>query len=309
MISILKNKPWKNLMDTMTSHTPFPLLILFIFYFLLMPYLVISAHVFDADNSMFQFLPDVLSIIIVFFIPKYLRTRRNLLSLQKSYDKGLFSFFYRSLLKIGGAFAVVFVAYVSILFCLIIIQLLTGFTRTQEIPDLSHLTLPVILFRAFSAGLTEEVWRVVGIILILTTIKHVVGIHWNAIAIKAMSLFFAVLFTSFIFGWLHTFGYSDSLFSVPITTQIGVMGIVLSSIFLSTRRIWCAIFFHFVFDLVSLTANARGLANEEAFSAFLASEKTLIMFWLIVSVASVSILLSLYLLRFSRGAKKKMLQT
>lgn len=308
MLRLLKNKPWRSLINTLTSPIPFPLLVLFILCSILLPSMVIFNHMYGINTPIFKYILDVFSLIVVLFIPKYLRTGKKLLSLQSTRKKGFFPTIYHTVLKIGGTFVVIFFTYTAILISMIIVKILTGIEQSQEIPDMSHVTIPMIVYRSFSAGLTEEVWRIVTIVLILAMIKKISGNAWNKNTVKSFALFFAVIFTSFAFGWLHTFGYSDSYFSVPIIIQIGVIGVILSGVFLLTRRIWYAIFFHFVFDFVSMTLNAkaRDVIMSDTFSpfAFIADQKI----WFVILGCSfllglICFILSIYFLRFSKGLK------
>lgn len=309
LFELLKKKPWTNLVERLTTNVPPILQGLFLFYTLLVPTMVICIHAFDITSGLWVTLVlNLCATVVFYFIARYLRSGTRLLSLDTAHRKPLFSFIYHTTLKLSSVFAVIIFSYTAILLVMMLLEYTTGITQSQEIPDLSHMTFFDITYNALTAGLTEEVWRVAAILVLLLFFKKITGTYWHKKTIQTGSLFFSFVFTSFVFGWLHTFGYSDSYFSVPITLQLGLIGMVLAGISLLTRRLWLAVFFHFFFDFVSFTLNAKAmplLESEQAGKAFVEANMVWFMgigytFLFLMGL----FFLSIYLLRYSKGGKK-----
>lgn len=309
LIELLKKKPWANLVEQLTTNVPPILKGLFTFYTLLLPLVVIGIHAFDVTSGLWVTLVlNLCAAVVFYFIPRYLRSGNQLLSLDRTHQKPPFSFIYHTVLKLGSLFAVIIFAYTAILLVMLVLEKTTGISQSQEIPDLSHMNFLDITYNALTAGLTEEVWRIAAILTLLLFFKKITGLYWTRKTVQVIALFISFVFTSFVFGWLHTFGYSDSYFSVPITVQLGLIGMVLASISLLTRRLWLAVFFHFFFDFVSFTLNAKAkplMESEQAGEAFV--EKNMVWFmgigYLFIFLTGM-FFLSIYLLRYSKGGKK-----
>lgn len=308
-MKFLKKKPWGNLIENLTSTMSKPLYFYLLFYSLLLPILVIVTHLHSEINSdIVQIIINILAFGLFFFIPKYLRSGNNLLALGRSKKKGIFFYFYHLVMKGSGIFAVLFFSYTAIATTMLLLEKTTGIAQSQELPDMSGYSFLTIVYQSLTAGLTEEVWRVSAIIVTLLLLKKALKTQWEKRWIQGVSLFFSIFITSMVFGWLHSFGYSDSYFSVSITVQLGIVGVILAFISIISRRLWLAVLFHSFFDFVSISLNAKAseiLISEKAYEQFMHDNIS----W-VLGITGVFLLLflcfllSLFLIRFSKGGKK-----
>lgn len=309
LLQLLKKKPWENLVYRLTNEIPRSIQCVFLLYTLLLPLLVILTNVVEEMNGIWVGLVmNLFAGFLFFIVPRYLRSGNNLLSLHEEHRKPLFSVLYHTVLKLGSVFGVIVFSYTVILLVMMVLEQLTGISQSQKIPDLTHMTFFDITYNALTAGLTEEVWRISAIIVTLLFFKKVTQSFWAKSSVRNISLIISFVATSFVFGWLHTFGYSDSYFSIPITVQLGLIGMVLGGISLLTRRLWLAVFFHFFFDFLSFTLNAKAshlIQSEEAYERFVQDH----LLWFAAGTYFFFFLagmffLSIYFFRFSKGGKK-----
>ncbi|WP_431785895.1 CPBP family glutamic-type intramembrane protease [Paenibacillus lactis] len=126
------------------------------------------------------------------------------------------------------------------------VTLVTG-NNVQNLESVSPGNLPLDLISACLAGL-EEVWKLSVIILGIYVATVWVGRSPNKIR-KCVAVILSLIVSSFIFGWLHSFGYSNNWFDPKITFSIGILGLELGLVFLLTRRLWVAILVHSMFDI------------------------------------------------------------
>lgn len=309
LFQFLKKRPWGNLVRNLTDSLPKSFIWLVTLYTLLLPILVVVMHFVEGINGLLATIVlNLVALVVFYYLSSFLRSKHQWLSLNEDYRQPLFSLVYRLVLKLGAIFAVIVFSYTAILLIMVLLEQTTGISQSQEIPDLTHMTFFDISYNAFTAGLTEEVWRLSAIVVLLLLFKKMTRGLWEKKSTQWFSLFGAFVLSSFVFGWLHTFGYSDSYFSVPITVQLGLIGMVFAGISLLTRRLWLAVFFHFFFDFVSFTMNAKAmhlLTSESAFEAFVETN----MIWFTTGTYALfffasMFFLSLYLIRFSKGGKK-----
>lgn len=100
-----------------------------------------------------------------------------------------------------------------------------------------------VFLNAADAGITEEVWRYLTIIILLTMLKN-----------NKHKISLTILISSLLFGLLHfnqLLSPDRNLTDVIIQSLGAVgLGIFLGSLFLYSGQIWLNVLFHFLFDLV-----------------------------------------------------------
>lgn len=121
------------------------------------------------------------------------------------------------------------------------VQNLDKVTTSKIIPNLIETSF---------AGL-EEVWKLSIIFLIVYFVTLLAKEKLNNTK-KSIVIILAMLISSFVFGWLHTFGYSDVWFNPKITLGVSILGLDLVILFLITRRLWTAILTHSMFDIYNV---------------------------------------------------------
>ncbi|MHB0943374.1 CPBP family intramembrane glutamic endopeptidase [Paenibacillus sp. ALE1] len=150
-------------------------------------------------------------------------------------------------------------------------------SNPQGLTSISSNEIYISLVTDILAG-AEEVWRYSSILVIYLLLNYAVGKLNKGKNIKIALLMISFIVSSFLFGWMHTFAYSDGWINPDITIMIGLMGLCFASIMFITKRIWSVILTHIVFDV---------------YNTFNSYDRTIVNSILIVACLSVSIILLL----------------
>ncbi|MWV44845.1 CPBP family intramembrane metalloprotease [Paenibacillus sp. HJL G12] len=112
----------------------------------------------------------------------------------------------------------------------------------QELPSaINSNELFLDLISDFLAG-SEEIWRFAAI--------NVICLMLSSLALKRnVILTIAVILSSFLFGWLHTFNYTVGWFDYNITITLMILGLCFGLLFIITKNIWTVIITHIMFDV------------------------------------------------------------
>jgi hypothetical protein len=113
------------------------------------------------------------------------------------------------------------------------------------------------LISSIQAG-AEEIWRIALISTLLLLVKALVGKVWNNKTFRWVTLVIVVLTSSFVFGWLHTFGYTKTQWlNLDITMLLGTSGLLYAILLLVTRRIGTVIIAHMMWDVTNTMLRAN----------------------------------------------------
>lgn len=105
------------------------------------------------------------------------------------------------------------------------------------------------LFDCLFSG-TEEVWRVCSVIVLLFFLKKAFPLKWSSLKFQWSMMLLCFIFIAFIFGWLHSFGYSNQFFSLPITVMLGLVGLSLTLVLLITRSLFMTMTIHILNNVI-----------------------------------------------------------
>jgi hypothetical protein len=111
---------------------------------------------------------------------------------------------------------------------------------------------------------TEEIWRLGYIILILLLLKTLFRNKWVNGDQKPFMLT-ALIISSFLFGWSHTFSsyYDDTSVYIGTVILYSVAGLVLGALLLWSKNLWILVAVHSLYDvLVTISWYYFGLALE-----------------------------------------------
>lgn len=298
--TFFSHKPWRGLIRRLAQPLPPVSMYLLLFYTILVPTLVISGiHV---PVAAFVLL-NLFALYLFRSISTSLHSGQGLFSIQSQTMPPISRWIISCVLKVSAFVSTIFLTYLVIILSMKGLQLMTGIEHSQDMPDLSSLSLKNIVFKAITAGITEEIWRFSFIILFLIACRKISGVLFDKTPVRIIALFVSVLLSSVVFGWLHSFGYSELSFSFPITIQLGVMGMILCSISLLTRRLWLGISFHAFHDLIVmillvLTERFESLEALSFISGFGLFFFTCIS---LLIIGFLCLIISFFLLRFLKG--------
>lgn len=258
---LFKRKPWEGLVTQLTTIESKVEMFFYWLVALYLPSLVLFIYVGNVVITqkiytlLFTIFP-VLLVPIFYFQSKRLRSKKRLFDLQSVYKNKLVKFFYYIFFQSGFFFFafVVFTIIASSLNNLFIFS--TGKEQSQEITPNPDITFGEIFRQSFHAGWTEEIWRFAFIVCIAVLLKKIFG--------STLSLIISVIFSSFVFGWLHSFAYSEHFFSAEITLQLGLSGLSYSLIILLFRRLWIAIGIHTLLDVLAYSHLVKGIDIDAA---------------------------------------------
>ncbi|OAB39283.1 hypothetical protein PMSD_04970 [Paenibacillus macquariensis subsp. defensor] len=94
---------------------------------------------------------------------------------------------------------------------------------------------------------SEEVWRFATISILCVMLSKIAFKRSVILHISILTL--AILISSFIFGWLHTFGYSSSWFDFNITVTLTTTGLCFALLLIVTKNIWTVVITHILFNV------------------------------------------------------------
>lgn len=233
---------WSNLPERMLPERKY--LWAYFFISLLMPLIIIiQSRVYPSIH--YLYMPtQFFALLLVVHIHKKIRSG--------NYNFESYSTFNSGILYKIGKFVLFYITLPYICFFTnnIIIQLIPKSILETNIQGLSSSVpksnLKSDLISSILAS-TEEVWKVVTIFIVIFLCNKIN----NNQKYKWLYLFIGLLITSFIFGWIHTFGYSEHWFSLKITAVLGIFGLMDTILILITRRFISVMISHSLFDVAS----------------------------------------------------------
>ena len=121
-------------------------------------------------------------------------------------------------------------------------------TNPQQLQTVDRVDLGYSIFSSIRSG-SEEVWRYTA----MFSLMYIFRISFNKLysfkLMKYIFLIFSFLISSFIFGWIHTLGYSSSYFDFDVIIVTGVSGFLFGLVMIVSRSVWTAILTHILYNL------------------------------------------------------------
>ncbi|MBE4907243.1 CPBP family intramembrane metalloprotease [Bacillus luteolus] len=98
---------------------------------------------------------------------------------------------------------------------------------------------------------TEEIWRLGYMILILLVLKAIFQKKWDSGNHKPF-IITALVLSSFMFGWSHTFAsyYDDTSVYIGTVILYSAAGIILGSLLLWAKNLWILVAVHSLYDVL-----------------------------------------------------------
>ncbi|KAF6565337.1 CPBP family intramembrane metalloprotease [Paenibacillus sp. EKM202P] len=228
----------EGIVDTFTNNNKVIVLINSII-FVSTPILIILKHRFGIRSTNLLITMSVFSFLFSVWVSKnlYFRLPKSNLNVKNKIMNFLIYYVFFPLS------APVFIA--------AIVNLIGGmFVKNENPQGLTALASNEVIYSLFTdiiAG-AEEIWRYSSIFIIYLIFTFCFRRFSKSKGTKIALLISSFLISSFIFGWLHTFSYSNGWINLDITVTIGLMGLCFSLVMFITKRIWCAILTHSMFD-------------------------------------------------------------
>lgn len=242
---------WRDLPEKMTEGFSKKQLI---FYFIVL--LTIQSTLwFKSDIALtFYTLSQFCLLFIAFKLAKKIRTGKKYLNLKKSHqNKRLYSISYTVILH--------FFLWVGIPIIMYSLNVFSYFTLPSPItnnPD--YMSEPISSDISFLFGhlihkaltSSEEVARLLMMIFVLIFCQKLFKNKWNNAKYQWFFLSFALIVSSFIFGWSHSEVYANSFFDPYVTLYFGVQGLIYGIGLIVTRRLWLIMIYHALSNMLSI---------------------------------------------------------
>ncbi|MHB0943376.1 CPBP family glutamic-type intramembrane protease [Paenibacillus sp. ALE1] len=121
-------------------------------------------------------------------------------------------------------------------------------TNPQGLQKISGADLKYFIFTDIRTG-SEEVWRFASIVSFMYIFRLLFSRMYSKVFMKYIFLILSLLLSSFVFGWIHTLGYSNSWFDFNVVLSTGIFGLLFGLTMFISRSLWCAILSHILFNM------------------------------------------------------------
>lgn len=240
MIKRVFNQYWGNIPEKMVDTKSF--VWLYLFLAVSFPLSIILIYRVNVNFILLFYVAQVISFLIAPHIHRQIRTGNNVLQVESQ----------NILYRLSAFFGVYVLLPILIMFTkVVLISFVQGmFTNSnpQGLGTVSNENLKTDILSSILAS-SEEVWRIAIIFVIYLILLRLFP---NKKPIyKWIYIFIGVIISSFMFGWIHTFGYTSSWFSFQITVVLGVTGMVYAAFIFITRRFIVVMIAHGLYDVMN----------------------------------------------------------
>ncbi len=129
-------------------------------------------------------------------------------------------------------------------------------TENATVEDMTYYVFSIIdsvgyeFLSSILAG-TEEIWRLGYMILILLVLKAIFQKTWNSKNQRPFMIA-ALVLSSIMFGWSHTFAsyYDDTSVYIGTVILYSIAGIILGSLLLWAKNLWILVAVHSLYDVL-----------------------------------------------------------
>lgn len=123
-------------------------------------------------------------------------------------------------------------------------------SNPQQLKSVAAEDLKYSIYSAIRSG-SEEVWRYATIFSAMHFFRKRLSKLYSFTMMKYLFLMISFMAATFLFGWIHTLGYSKSYFNLDVILVTGASGLLFGLLMLITRNLWSAILTHILFNLYS----------------------------------------------------------
>ncbi|MGY5609452.1 CPBP family intramembrane glutamic endopeptidase [Paenibacillus sp. ALE3] len=160
-------------------------------------------------------------------------------------------------------------------------------SNPQQLKSASTEDLKYSIFSAIRSG-SEEVWRYSAIFSAMYFFQKQLSKLYSCSLMKYLFLMISFLIITFLFGWIHTLGYSNSYFNFDVIIVTGTTGLLFGLVMLLTRNVWSAILTHILFNLYT-TFRLNERSAFEQYNDILVSTAILILLLYVCAVMLLAI--------------------